>query len=660
MNEQELLFSMDIGTRSVVGIVGRHDGEKLNILAYDIEEHKERAMFDGQVHDIELVAKAAGKVKQRLETKLGIRLTNVAIAAAGRSLKTHKVFLERKVEKLIEVERETISSLEIEAIQKAQMEIEEMQHEDGNQYYCAGYAVVNYYLNGSIIGNLEGHKASSIGVEVLATFLPKIVVDSLYSVVSRIDLEVSSLTLEPIAAMNVSIQSNLRMLNIALVDIGAGTSDIALTKNGSVFAFAMVPIAGDEITEKLAETYLLDFDTAEKVKIALSKKSKIKFKDIMGNLIQLTSDEMIAALNPAIEQLAGNICDKILEYNGKSPSAVFLVGGGSLVPGLESYISTKLQIPLERVGLRKTTLIKEVDIKDKKLSGPEFITPIGISVTAYMNKQKDFLNVYVNDKSVKLFNSKALTVADALILVGFNPRKLIGRRGIPLTFTVNGKLETIKGEHGEPAKIFVNGAQGSLDRVLANGDRIVIDPAVDGNNAEAYVKSYAGLLKGKIVYLNKLEKALKPTITVNGEPQSPDYKIKEHDTIVFKAIDTVAELLELMQIDKEDILVDINGKSVDGNSPIYNGDYISWRYNKKAEDKSIGKDFSHRIGVTLNGEPLMIEQNKDRIMFLDIFNHIEVDVSKVKGISTMKLNGENANYTDLIKNGDIIEVHWEK
>lgn len=253
METQELLFSMDIGTRSVVGIIGYQDGDKFIVLAHEIEEHKQRAMYDGQVHDIELVANVASTVKQRLEEKLDIKLKNVAIAAAGRSLKTHKILIERKIDPNIEIDSGTTSSLAIEAVQKAQMEVEDRYNEDGLSYYCTGYAVVNYYMQGNIIGNLEGHKASSIGIEVLATFLPKIVVDSLYAVVSRIGLEVSSLTLEPIAAMNVSIQSSLRLLNIALVDIGAGTSDIAITKNGTVVAFAMVPNAGDEITEKLSK-----------------------------------------------------------------------------------------------------------------------------------------------------------------------------------------------------------------------------------------------------------------------------------------------------------------------------------------------------------------------------------------------------------------------
>ena len=75
-----------------------------------------------------------------------------------------------------------------------------------------------------------------------------------------------ALTLEPIAAINVLIPPSMRRLNVALVDIGAGTSDIAITDSGTVIAYGMVPIAGDEVTEAISDQYLLDFPMAEKAK----------------------------------------------------------------------------------------------------------------------------------------------------------------------------------------------------------------------------------------------------------------------------------------------------------------------------------------------------------------------------------------------------------
>ena len=91
-----------------------------------------------------------------------------------------------------------------------------------------------------------------------------------------------ALTLEPIAAINVLIPPSMRRLNVALVDIGAGTSDIAMTDAGTVIAYGMVPIAGDEITEAISDQLLLDFPFAEKAKRELINQNVITVTDILG------------------------------------------------------------------------------------------------------------------------------------------------------------------------------------------------------------------------------------------------------------------------------------------------------------------------------------------------------------------------------------------
>jgi cell division protein FtsA len=662
MTEQDLLFSLDIGTRTVVGIVGYHDGQQFRIQAFHVEEHKERAMYDGQVHDIELVAKAVTKVKHELEKRTGLKLKRVSIAAAGRSLKTCKVFVERDTDPTAEVDSELISSLEIEAIQQAQKEMEEINNEDDQSYFCVGYAVVNQFLNGSIISNLEGHKAKRAGVEVLATFLPRVVVESLYAVVARAGLEVASLTLEPIAAMNVSIYSSLRMLNLALVDIGAGTSDIALTKNGTVFAFAMAPVAGDEITEKIAEVLLLDFEQAEKAKISLNSMETIKYTDIMGMTYEKSAADIIKEIDPAIRNLAKEISNKILEYNGKAPSAVFLVGGGSQIPGLTGYISEFLQLPPERVGVRSTDIIKDVVIKSRKLEGPEFITPIGIAVTAYMNRQKDFLHVTVNGVNVKLFNSKTLTIADSLILVGYNPRNLIGRRGNAVSFKLNGKPEVVRGEAGEPAIIYLNDNIAGLDKPITNGDRIIVEPAVEGKPAEIFVRDYLGEYAEKTVYLNDEPFIIKPEVSVNGVSCNADTQIKDGDDVNIRCIEKVLELMEHLELSYYDTEINVNGKKAGLDDTIHNGDYITYKTveKEKADIMATGPSSGNCVNVILNGKAQVLCTNKSQFLFVDVFNYIDIDVRTVKGTIVMLLNGNKANYTDVIQDGDKIEITWDE
>ena len=112
-----------------------------------------------------------------------------------------------------------------------------------------GYSTVKFFLNDEVFISLEGHKANKIGEDIIVTFLPEDVVDGLYAAVGQAGLSVANMTLEPIAAINVAIPENYRMLNIALVDVGAGTSDISITRDGSIIAYGMIPHAGDELTE---------------------------------------------------------------------------------------------------------------------------------------------------------------------------------------------------------------------------------------------------------------------------------------------------------------------------------------------------------------------------------------------------------------------------
>ena len=495
-------------------------------------------------------------------------------------------------------------------------------------------------------------------MEVLATFLPRAVVDCLYAVMLRSGLEVASLTLEPIAAMNVSIQSNLKLLNLALVDIGAGTSDIALTKNGTVFAFAMATVAGDEITEKIAETLLLDFDEAERTKISLSKKSKVKYKDIMGISYEKSSDEVLMTIDSAIKNLAKEISDRILEYNGKAPSAVFLVGGGSQIPHLTDYIAEFLDIPVERVGVRKTNTIKDVEIKNKKMTGPEFITPIGIAVTAYLNRQKDFLHVSVNGVNIKLFNSKILTIVDSLILAGYNPRNLIGRRGEPLTFILNGKKEIVRGEPGEPARIYLNDRIASLDSPIASGDKIVIEPAVDGKSAKVYIRDYSDMFPEKTIYLNDEQIVVKPIITMNGEDTYSDAEITEGAEVQIKSLERVLDLAELFDLNLFENTISINGKKAEYDDIIKNGDYIICEKAVKTVEKVESGDYK-AVNVILNGKPMLLRTKKSDFIFVDVFNYIDIDINNVKGTINMFLNGNKANYTDIVNEGDRIEIYWE-
>lgn len=706
-NQEDLIFALDIGTRTVVGVVGIEENTKFKVLAVEVIEHKNRAMLDGQIHDITLVAEIVSDIKDKLEKKIGVKLEKVAIAAAGRVLKTYSVKVERTLEPNKEATKEMVSSLELEAIQQAQSQLEsEQKQEEKIVFYCVGYSVISYFLNGYVISSLLGHKGKSIGAEVLATFLPHVVIDSLYTVMNRVGLEVVNLTLEPIAAINVCIPPNLRLLNLALVDIGAGTSDIAITKDGAVIGYAMAPVAGDEITEKIAHHYLVDFNTAESIKLKLNNEDEknVKFTDVLGMKRQVDKKEIFKVIQESIVHLGETIAEKILEYNQKAPNAVFCVGGGSQIRGLTEVLSERLGLPLERVVVRGRDMIQSVKFSGKKLAGPEAITPLGIAVNALQQKEHDFLSVTLNSKKIRLFNSKKLNVADALILVGFDPRQLIGRTGKSITFEINGEKKTLRGEFGKAAVITVNGEQANMETLLQPGDIIDVIPAVDGKPAKPAIGDVVDLTEKKVVY-NKLTIDITSKVTINGNAADSSTFIREGDKVNYSVINAAEDFARSLDMDVSRYKIIVNGEEVNRDYTLCSGDVIEFIENNiddisayeeaapilekdydideyeaymdsKQSDSiknqdivvdsmnaSEGKIYTKSgriITVSVNGKSIVIDGNKNEYMFIDVFNSIDFDMTKVKGSVAFRLNGREAGFTDTITHGDVIEITWDQ
>ena len=116
----DYVFALDIGTRSIIGIVGVPQGEMLRIAAVEAVDHPKRAMIDGQIEDIEQVSRVALLVKERLEKRLGYQLKRVCVAAAGRALKTQKSTYELTLTQSQVIDEELVSRLEAGAIEAAE------------------------------------------------------------------------------------------------------------------------------------------------------------------------------------------------------------------------------------------------------------------------------------------------------------------------------------------------------------------------------------------------------------------------------------------------------------------------------------------------------------------------------------------------------------
>ena len=569
------IFALDIGTRTVVGIIGERDGDNFKVIECVSKPHTRRAMVDGQVEDIKQVAKIVGEVKAQLEAKIGCTLQRACIAAAGRALRTVNVSKEFDISDSEIVTEEMVASMEMETISLAQAQLDEETKDIGTLFYCVGHNVVSYLLDDYKMISLTGHKGQKAQINMVVAFLPGIVVEGLYSVMELNRLEVQSLTLEPIAAMNVIIPPEIRLINIALVDIGAGTSDIAISKDGAIIAYAMATVAGDEITEEIIKNYLVDFAAAEQMKYDADSGDDITYKDIFGIKHTITQEDFIESILSSMDNLAGTICNAILKINGGSPQAVFLVGGGSLIKGLTTLVADKLDIDEDRVAVGSGEFARGVDVGGFKM-GAEYITPIGIGVTALNDRGYDFSVITVNDKKVRVFDTKKLTVFQLLSAAGFKAAEIMGHSGQGLTFTLNGNKIFRKGTMMTSAEIMVNGKNAGLTTVVTQGDKVTLIPAKNGENAHTTLQNeidYSKYNSGYVTFGSKRYK-FGLEVSVNGKPQKPDYEIQPLDNIVTGGILTLGDLLESVGIEYSEGFA-VNGNGAEQSYILCDGDSVT-------------------------------------------------------------------------------------
>ena len=574
------VFGLDIGTRNVVGTVGyQTDDKEFVVTAQYVREHETRAMLDGQIHDIGRVAKTIKEVKDELEKQTGQPLEEVCIAAAGRVLKTVTTHVEYEYAQESVVTGEDVHTLNLLGIEKAQEALKEV-NDTSYKFYCVGYSTVKFFLNDEVFISLEGHKANKIGEDIIVTFLPEDVVDGLYAAVGQAGLSVANMTLEPIAAINVAIPENYRMLNIALVDVGAGTSDISITRDGSIIAYGMIPHAGDEMTEVIVQHFLVDFNMAESIKLQSTTSDTVTYKDIMSIEHTIPAQDVWDVAAPVVDNIAQEVSAKIRELNGdKTVSACFVVGGGGKIHGFTEKLAEDLDLPEERVALRGEEVLGDVTFEQEDIKkDPLLVTPIGICLN-YYDQRNNFIMVRFNGERIKLYDNNRLTIVDAALQAGFSNDELFPKRGTPINFTVNGVARLVRGEAGDGAVVTMNGKPASINTPLEPNSEIVIEPSTAGEAAVYKISQLDEYNHSVITFVINGRKVSCPRfVQVNGRLEPEDYSIRENDVIETRNYYTVRQIAQFMDLVIDtDQMIFVNNEEADLDTLVYENFSVEWK-----------------------------------------------------------------------------------
>ena len=650
--DKDLIYALDIGTRSVVGVAGRSDGTRFKVLDIEMAEHSNRAMVDGQIDNIRQVAELARIVTLRLEERLGIRLERVCVAAAGRALRTKSGTFSLELGEEEALGAEQISRLEAGAVSQAESALQQEDTEGRQQFFLVGYTVAQYRLDNYPLTTLQGHSGHLAEADVVATFLPGEVVESLYASMRAAKLQVASMTLEPIAAMNAAIPAELRLLNLALVDIGAGTTDIAVCKDGSIVGYTMATIAGDEITEALMRAYLVDFRTAEEMKRALREDGELTYRDILGLENTVPCKEVFGVIQQPMERLAEAIAAQVTQLNGGPPSALFLAGGGSKLSGLREKVADQLKMELRRVAIAGNNFAKTAFSDSLDLENPEYATPLGIAVSAGLSLLNDSYVVTLNGENAKLFRSGVLTLRDILLMNGYTYTDMLGRSGKNLTVTLDGKRMILRGEPSTPAVLTVNGADAALTTVVHAGDQIIFTPARSGADASASLRELLGRDFSGRVLVNNQETVLDTPLrqgdvilTLDGAPSRPSVPVEPVAGGEPAAAAAPAPVIPAASPAAAPAVPAPAQPAPAVPAPVV--------------PPKVTAPPRRNLEILLNGRPLVLPEKEEPYFLMDLLQYSGLDFDRLERPVRIEVNGQECGFRQRLRNHDTVTIRCD-
>lgn len=663
----DVIFALDIGTRTVVGVLAKKTPQGCQIIDMVTAVHEKRSMADGQIEDIQSVSLDIKRVKRELESRQCISLQKACIAAAGRALKTLRASWEYKLPKDKIITPEALKATELDAVRRTCESF--MQTNDNAAFYCVGHSVISRSLDGFKVQKPEGHRGERLTTDIIAAYLPAYVVESLCTAVDNAGLEVSRLTLEPIAAMSAVIPPELRLINLALCDIGAGTSDVAVSRDGSVVAYGMATTAGDEITETIMKELLVDFNTAETIKTSSEK--EIAYKNILLTDCKISHEQVMNLIAPVERELAKVIADEILSANAKPPQAVFLVGGGSKLEGLAELVAEELKLDSARVIAGRRELLRGVIVPESLVIGAEHTTPFGIALSSGEGVSYDFTTITVNGKKLRTLDTNRLTVFELMSFAKIKPEDMIASTGKTISFTISGEKITLRGEPAKPSEITVNGEPASLNTVVTKGDEVVITPAEKGADGAARLSDYfdMSIVRSCTVTLLGKKRRAGRYILINGRETIADRRIWDGDEVEFVETETLGKLLTQHNITGSVLL---NDKHVSNEVLLQSGDIISSESALSAEEHTnvhetvpptetedaASPKTSGRV-ITVNGIEAEFPAREDGSapIFLDVAAAFSDDPTELlASAKTITVNGKVARLDEEIRSGDVIVI----
>ncbi len=391
-DKKQYAISLDIGTEYVKTLIFRvDDNAHGTVVGIGKEKQRLSDMHGGAVTDIQGVIRNCEAAIDQAAQQAGIVPEQVVVGIAGELVKgvSNTITHTRKkpAERLMQEEIQDI----VAGVQQQALEMNKraLAWETGHteiDVQLVNSAVVSMTIDGYRVQNPLGFSGRNITVAVYNSFAPIVQLGAIQTVVEALGLDLLSVAAEPYAVSRCLGEEETSDLSGIFIDIGGGTSDIAVVRGGGLEGTKMFALGGRTFTKRIANDLKLSFKEAEEKKILYSAgKLKEREAERVARGLANDIDIWISGVELALDEFSHS---ERFTDNKVMPPRIFLCGGGSLLPEVKKTLSTTdwwKRLPFSKqpdVSFLKPENVASIADGTGKLSSTQDVTPMSLATIA--------------------------------------------------------------------------------------------------------------------------------------------------------------------------------------------------------------------------------------------------------------------------------------
>jgi len=393
MEQNNIAVSLDIGTTKIVAMIGRkNDYDKIEILG--IGKAKSLGVHRGVVNNITQTIQSIQQAVEEAEEVSGVKIKDVTVGIAGQHIRSlqHSDYITRPNAEDV-IDEADIEKLTNQVYKLVMLPGEEIIHVLPQEFKVDSQAEVKEPI-GMYGGRVEANFHVVVGQ-----------VSSIRNIgrcITSAGLKLSNITLEPLASANAVLNAEEKEAGVALIDIGGGTTDLAIFKDNIIRHTSVIPFGGNVITEDIKEGCSIIEKQAELLKIKFGSAWPGENKDneivsIPGlrgrDPKEITLKNLSKIINARVVEIIEQVFQEIKTYGNDEPkkkliAGIVLTGGGAQLKHIKQLVEYITGMDT-RIGYPNEHLAND---SDEELSSPAFATAVGLLMKGLKQNDNKVIN----------------------------------------------------------------------------------------------------------------------------------------------------------------------------------------------------------------------------------------------------------------------------